>query len=201
MMVVTQPKATSEYIQASSRVGRSKRSPGLVFTLYNAGRPRDRSHYEQFRGYHEAFYGAVEPTSVTPFSPPALDRALHAVLVIAGRHVAKWSSPEEFDPDDEAFANFLGSLRARVRSIDEDHLADYDLLLKARLEDWQERQPVRWGDLSYPKPGRALMRTAGSVPRDEDDESWETPTSLRNVDVACGADVITRYRTQGEVTR
>jgi hypothetical protein len=201
MMVVTQPKATSEYIQASSRVGRSKRGPGLVFTLYNAGRPRDRSHYEQFRGYHEAFYGAVEPTSVTPFSPPALDRALHAVLVIAGRHVAKWSSPEEFDADDEAFADFLRFLRARVRSVDEDHLADYDLVLKARLEDWQERDPVRWGDLSHRKPGRVLMRTAGSEPLDEDDESWETPTSLRNVDVACGADVITRYRVHAEVTQ
>ncbi len=200
MMVVTQPKATSEYIQASSRVGRSKRGPGLVFTLYNAGRPRDRSHYEQFRGYHDAFYGAVEPTSVTPFSPPALDRALHAVLVIAGRHIAKWSSPEEFDADDEAFTDFLCSLRARVRSIDEDHLPAFDLLLKTRLEDWQERQPVRWGDLSHRKPGRVLMRTAGSAPLDDDDESWETPTSLRNVDVACGADVITRYRVHAEVT-
>lgn len=201
MMVVTQPKATSEYIQASSRVGRSRRGPGLVFTLYNAGRPRDRSHYEQFRGYHQAFYGAVEPTSVTPFSPPALDRALHAVLVIGARHVAKWSSPEEFDADDEAFADFLRALRTRVRSIDEDHVADFELVLKARLDDWQERQPVRWGDLSHRKPGRVLMRTAGSAPLDEDDDSWETPTSLRNVDVACGADVITRYRVHGEVTQ
>jgi hypothetical protein len=136
---------------------------------------------------------------VTPFSPPALDRALHAVLVIAARHVAKWSSPEEFDADDEAFADFLRSLRARVRSIDEDHVADFELVLKARLDDWQERQPVRWGDLSPRKPERVLMRPAGSAPLNEDDESWETPTSLRNVDVACGADVITRYRVHGEV--
>ncbi len=201
MMVVTQPKATSEYIQASSRVGRSRSGPGLVFTLYNAGRPRDRSHYEQFRAYHQAFYGAVEPTSVTPFSPPALDRALHAVLVIAARHVAKWSSPEEFDADDEAFADFLRSLRTRVRSVDEDHVADFELVLKARLDDWQERQPVRWGDLSPRKLERVLMRPAGSAPLNDDDESWETPTSLRNVDVACGADVIARYRVRGEVTQ
>lgn len=199
MMVVTQPKATSEYIQASSRVGRSRRAPGLVFTLYNSGRPRDRSHYEQFRGYHEAFYGAVEPTSVTPFSPPALDRALHAVLIIAARHVAKWSSPEEFDANDEAFAAFLRFFRARVASVDEDHLHTYTRAVAARLKEWSDREPSVWGYLSHPKAGRVLMRPAGSLPLDDDDGSWETPTSLRNVDVSCGADVITRYHVRSEV--
>ena len=79
MLMVGQPKLTSEYIQASSRVGR--RYPGIVFTLYDGVRSRDRSHYEQFRAYHEAFYKHVEPTGVTPFSGPARDRALHAIII------------------------------------------------------------------------------------------------------------------------
>ena len=81
MMVVGQPKATAEYIQATSRVGRSHSGPGMIFTLYNWARPRDLSHYERFGHYHATFYRQVEPLSVTPFSERALDRGLTAVLV------------------------------------------------------------------------------------------------------------------------
>jgi ATP-dependent helicase YprA (DUF1998 family) len=86
MVVCGQPKATAEYIQATSRVGRDKDRPGLVVTLLNIHRPRDRSHYERFEVFHEAFYRAVEATSVTPFSPRALDRGLAAVTVALARH-------------------------------------------------------------------------------------------------------------------
>ncbi len=74
MGVLGQPKAAAEYIQATSRVGRSDDAPGLVVTLLNVGKPRDRSHYERFRHFHETFYRSVEVGSVTPFSARALDR-------------------------------------------------------------------------------------------------------------------------------
>lgn len=53
MVVAGQPKATAEYIQATSRVGRS--FPGLVCTVFNWARPRDLSHYETFEHYHTTF--------------------------------------------------------------------------------------------------------------------------------------------------
>lgn len=86
MVVLGQPKMTAEYIQATSRVGRDDARPGLVVTLLNLHRPRDRSHYERFEAWHECFYRQVEATSVTPFSPRALDRALAAVTVALARH-------------------------------------------------------------------------------------------------------------------
>lgn len=80
LMVVTgQPKATSEYIQATSRVGREL--PGIVLTVYNFSRARDVSHYEAFRGYHSAYHTHVENPSVTPFAAGAVDRGLSAVFV------------------------------------------------------------------------------------------------------------------------
>ncbi len=86
MFVVGQPKTHAEYIQATSRVGRDSARPGLVVTLLNVHRPRDRSHYETFRNYHETFYRSVEATSVTPFAARALDRGLAGALVALARH-------------------------------------------------------------------------------------------------------------------
>ncbi len=86
MVVNGQPKTSAEYIQATSRVGREHEKPGLVVTLLNIHKPRDRSHYERFAAYHESFYRSVEASSVTPFSPRALDRGLAGTLVALARH-------------------------------------------------------------------------------------------------------------------
>ena len=79
MVVNGQPKSTAEYIQATSRVGRS--FPGLVCTVLTWSRPRDLSHYETFEHYHATFYKHVEAQSVTPFAARALDRGLTGAMV------------------------------------------------------------------------------------------------------------------------
>ncbi|MBZ0188701.1 MAG: hypothetical protein K8F91_20815, partial [Candidatus Obscuribacterales bacterium] len=85
MVVYGQPFTTAEYIQCTSRVGRDHNRPGLVVTILNIHKPRDRSYYERFTSYHETFYRSVEVTSVTPFSPRALDRALAGSLISLAR--------------------------------------------------------------------------------------------------------------------
>jgi hypothetical protein len=85
MVVFGQPKTTAEYIQATSRVGRDHERPGLVVTVLNSHRPRDRSHYERFPTYHASFYRSVEATGVTPYSPRALDRGLAGTAIALAR--------------------------------------------------------------------------------------------------------------------
>jgi hypothetical protein len=93
MVVLGQPKTHAEYIQATSRVGRTDAAPGLVVTLLNIHKPRDRSHYERFRHYHETFYRAVEVGSVTPFSVRALDRGVAGAVVSLARHIEPRLTP------------------------------------------------------------------------------------------------------------
>jgi hypothetical protein len=85
MVVAGQPKTVSEYIQATSRVGRDKFWPGLVVVCFNIHRARDRSHYEHFQAFHEAFYRKIEATSLTPLSRPALRRGLLGTWMLALR--------------------------------------------------------------------------------------------------------------------
>lgn len=79
MVMHNQPKTVSEYIQATSRVGR--KYPGLVVTLFNSMRSRDLSHFERFKAFHEAMYLHVEPTSVTSFATGSLERGLTGLIV------------------------------------------------------------------------------------------------------------------------
>src|SRR5438046_9159103 len=95
VVVLGRPKSHAEDIQATSRVGREDTRPGLVVTLLNIHKPRDRSHYERFRHYHETFYRSVEVASITPFSPRALDRGFAGALVGLGRPTLPELTPHQ----------------------------------------------------------------------------------------------------------
>jgi hypothetical protein len=185
MLIVGQPKSTSEYIQASSRVGRA--NPGLVVTLYSSAKPRDRSHYESFKPYHRALYRQVEPTSVTPFSLPARQRALHAALVVLARFVLGLT-----DNDDAArfgrgveLDDVLAHLGARVSASDPRELADTEKHLQRLVDDWLGLgiKAEATGGLLYRAPGRqhvALLKQFN-----EAGPGWATMNSMRNIDVEC----------------
>lgn len=79
MTVMGMPKQTSEFIQATARVGRQ--NPGVVFALINPMRERDVSHFRYFRKYAEYLDRLVEPVPVNRESLPVLKRVLPGGLM------------------------------------------------------------------------------------------------------------------------
>ena len=185
MVVASQPKATAEYIQATSRVGR--RYPGIVCTVYNWARPRDLSHYERFGHYHATFYQQVEALSVTPFSPRALDRGLTAVLSAFLR-----LQGAEFNPNDGAghldrshpyVAFALDEIGRRVGLVnasqdDEDAVLG---MLNARVDQWltTARDTSKGGGILGYRMARD-GRTLGLLKQPSEDD-WHPFTCLNSL--------------------
>ncbi len=193
MLVAGQPKTAAEYIQATSRVGRSSDAPGLVVVMLNPGKPRDRSHYESFRSFHQRLYSMVEPTSVTPFAAPARQRALHALIValvriLGGKDLAQ--HPDSNIPDAllDRIRSIIGE---RVRAVDpaeeEDTMEEMEILLAS----WLREPPEEYGDFfQRDRTVVPLMYVAGTeVPTAWDEPQytypWAVPGSMRSVSPDC----------------
>ncbi len=203
MVVVGQPKTTAEYIQASSRVGRSAEGPGLVLTLHNWARPRDLSHWETFEHYHATFYRHVEAQSVTPFADRALDRVLTAVLVSLLRgEVADWTpdrAVNRLDVHDPRADDIAEAIVARAREVDGTHdvVDRVRRLVQDRLDDLKVRQggtaPIAWramGEGSVKENLVALLQQAESGGTWG---TWTMPMSMRNTEP--GINVLLRRAT------
>ncbi|MFD8520047.1 helicase-related protein [Streptomyces capillispiralis] len=196
LLMQGQPKTTAEYIQATSRVGRH-RVPGLVVTYFNATRPRDRSHYETFTDYHRALYRYVEPASVTPWSPPARRRALHAALVVLVRHRLGLSAENQaglITRHKDAAGRIADALAGRAATAERGPSgADDDTVRGAvraelgyLLDDWYRQAETAAGegkDLHYRSQGKGqhnLLKTF-----EQRYGLWETLNSMRSVDREC----------------
>lgn len=194
MTIVGQPKTTAQYIQVSGRVGRNPRTPGLVITIYGATKPRDRSHYERFRTYHQQLYAQVEPTSVTPFAEPVLKRALHAAAISRMRQLDPALEPSPFPK--EAFDEAVALLRVRAELVDHGELPVFDHWVEERSRQWEKGERTAWAATTYFKgdPKQGLMRPAGELADpDNMNITWDTPMSMRSVDAECRLDVTLAY--------
>ncbi|OKJ41638.1 helicase-related protein [Streptomyces sp. CB01580] len=188
MLMNGQPKTTSEYIQATSRVGR-RTVPGLVVTLFRSSKPRDRSHYESFGVYHSSLYRHVEPTSVTPWSPPSRDRALHAALTILVRHGIGLSAEDRAgDVLDhrEAVQQVRDRIVKHVSDSDPEESAAAREQLDSRIEEWMQEANiarVEGSRLYYQPQGRGHMSLLTDFGKQQG--LWETAQSMRSVDREC----------------
>jgi hypothetical protein len=188
LMVVTgQPKNTAEYIQATSRIGRDPKRPGLVVTIYNWARPRDLAHMEHFGYDHATFGQRIEGLTTTPFSDRALDRGLTGVLVTAMRHAGLSALPNvaahAVPLSGPVVTALLDDVAGRADVVT--HEAERAELvrgyLQRRLDSWAgKRSAVRTGRLGYQEAAEVTGLLVN--PDDGRWELWSAPRSLREVE-------------------
>lgn len=185
MIVVGQPKTTSEYIQATSRVGRE--TPGLVVTTYNQAKSRDRSHYEDFRQYHSTFYKFVEATSVTPFSDRARDRALQALYIILCRNLIPDLADDidaiNFGPDMPELQKIRDYILSYVDLVDP---AEHGNVIRdiAEIEDAWEQKCARREKLRYRKTKWIAQNEALFEPDYKEGSRLRVLNTMRSVETA-----------------
>ncbi|MEQ8853607.1 DISARM system helicase DrmA [Gimesia sp.] len=185
MVCSSQPKTTSEYIQATSRIGR--RHPGLVVTVYNWARPRDLSHYETFEHYHGTFYQHVEALSVTPFSEGSTYRGLAALLTSLLRLQAFEFNKNETamrmgtEFDSPLVQDAVNWIVERARVVADDETADR---VKADLEEkvkfWKNRAQLLTGGSRLGYQSKKDSETIGLLQK-PGIESWDEFTCLNSL--------------------
>ncbi len=206
------PRNIAEYIQASSRVARSK--PGLVVTLHNPFRARDLSHFERFKEFHEKLYYYVEPISITPFSKKSVSKYMPLYNATMIRHLnynlanvenASALSPKLCDTiKRELFIYFRNRLErtqklsSELKELLTDELEQYiECFIDESLTKWQtlvDNQQL--GEYTLRYSGSDFLNSNGrqrtkwkdlflalDAYLDDDTENmWAVPMSLRTVE-------------------
>ena len=212
MAVNGQPKNTTEYIQATGRIGRRKDVPGLVFTMLNPWKPRDLSHYENFVGYHMTMQKSVEPASVTPFSISACERGLHAVYIamirlsianLSGKEDAnnivsypaetseireailkRFREVEVVDESDSGYKDFKNEL-IKFHENWERFVEDTEKDREGRVKGvWYDNpyRPPKWGGTKYDNPNVLMIEFSKKPDFTDGEFPKATPESLRDVE-------------------
>lgn len=184
-----QPKSLSQYIQVAGRVGRSEDSaPGVVFVVLSPFNNRDRSHFEQFSTFHQRLYASVEPVSITPFAPAALERGLAGAVTSWLRNAVDPATPAEAVAHLDAAVTPL-TARTEPGSPQRRNLEHQTAELRAQLEATTH---TMWGILRPTQPTRGFLRPLGDEAAGEHDPDaltthWLVPASMRSVDAEAGA--------------
>lgn len=178
MLFFNAPPRMSEYIQASSRVGR--KYPGIILNMFDPIGERDRSHYHYFHKYHEYMDRLVEPVAINRWAKFSVKRTFPGLFM----SLLQVRYFDEISKELGYFKNKASPKMARKAEkagvIDQDELIDD--LVEMYGEDWETgRCPFedRIEDLVY----RSFDRIGAGDGEDiADCLVGRLMTSLRDVD-------------------
>ena len=200
MIVNGFPKSVAEYIQSTSRVGR--RNPGIVLTLFNNNKVRDKSIFESFHSVHSTLYKSVEVSSVTPFAPRSRDKSLHAPIIAIYKILYGKDAKVRIDEkiSKEIINNIINPFIERVKRVDPKEAENTKKESLLFIERWlirsKEKKRLFFWNPSYPKNSLLVsaeqfatkpsnMSFGGYVREDNQEpvgQPYPTPNSMRDVE-------------------
>lgn len=171
------PRDTAEYIQASSRVGRKDK--GLVVSIFDANKARDKSYYEHFVSFHQSLYKSIEPLSITPFTENTIKKMITSLFVSYLRNIKGLSKNDSIKYFDFEMAEDLISLiEKRFKNFESIEFCKdriYELANDLREKISQEN-PYRFfsnnTEAILNKPNQSI----------DSENIWTTMQSMRDVD-------------------
>jgi hypothetical protein len=173
MLMNGQPRNVAEYIQASSRVGRDEK--GIVFNLLDPNRSREKSYFENYVSFNNAYYKYVEPLSVTPYTEIALDKVLNSVLICYVRHKRGYfedKAAKDFDGNIDELKSFLSK-----RITNQNQLAYAFKKLEKMVDEWEQKKQGL--DLKYKGSDN---KNHNLIQKITDLDEWSLMQSMREID-------------------
>ena len=161
-----------------------------MVTIYNWARPRDLSHYERFGHYHAAFYQQVEALSVTPFSVPAVNRAITGAFLGVLRHVEPGYNPDTglnaIAVDSPQVERLIGVFADRAAAVTgrADDAAMVEWMLRERLRHLDNRRQAAEGQtkLAYRGGKDGTVRVLRDPESGIGWDMWTVANSLRETE-------------------
>ena len=181
MLMNGQPKNIAEYIQASSRVAR--KHEGLVINLLDANRAREKSYFEHYLPFHEAYYKYVEPLTVTPFTDITFEKVLNSILISFVRHkkgLYKNENAHDFKGD---IADLEQLINDRIPKDENEIFQKVKKLLGELKTDWLSQiNTVKQSNIGKSEKDKIKLKYKDLIGKSQKQEQWSLMNSMREVD-------------------
>ena len=199
MIFFSYPRSTAEYIQASSRAGRTY--PGLIFVVLRSTTYRDRSFYRNFREVHGALDKMVETVPIDRFAVHAVKRTAPGLAVgtLINRSVDHLRKRNEISLEDARDIDNIQTLKRLVirglhfKDVVKDDLDTFYKVADSRAAGWRSELTSILDALDTNISG---VGDKSSIPSELNYTETRVMTSLRDVDPPL--DVLIRDRISSE---
>jgi len=181
MLMNGQPKNIAEYIQASSRVAR--KHEGLILNLLDANRAREKSYFEHYLPFHEAYYKYVEPLTVTPFTDITFEKVLNSILISFVRHKKGLNKNENAQDFEGNIADLEKLINNRIPKDETGIFQKAKKILDKLKIDWLEKiDTVNRSNIGKSEKDKTKLKYKDLIKHSQKQEQWSLMNSMREVD-------------------